>query len=104
MTNYYENLDSILLMYRSNHLSCYNRGEYVTATKWLYAMNCAHPQKAFLNDMPKFTIRGDQGVIAIRTRLNLQQKAQSYCDYWLDKLEIVMSDFRTANQEQYNRV
>ncbi len=104
LTNYYENLDSILLMYRSNHLSCYNKGEYLTACKWLYAMNCAHPSKAFLKDMPKFVIRSDSNTIAIRTRLNIQQKAQAYCDYWLDKLEIVMSDYREQNQESYNRV
>mgnify|MGYP003970013021 FL=1 len=104
MTNYYENLDSILLMYRSNHVSCYNKGEYITACKWLYAMNCGHPSKAFIKDMPKFTIRSDSNVIAIRTRLSMNQKAQAYCDYWLDKLEIVMANFRETNQEQYNRV
>jgi len=67
-------------------------------------MNCAHPSKAFLKDMPKFTVRSDSNIIAIRTRLSINQKAQAYCDYWLDKLEIVMSDFREKNQEQYNRV
>ena len=54
--------------------------------------------------MPKFVIRSDSNTIAIRTRLNIQQKAQAYCDYWLDKLEIVMSDYREQNQEAYNRV
>lgn len=103
MTNYYENLDSILLMYRSNHLSCYNKGEYVTATKWLYAMNCAHPSKAFIRDMPKFTVRAENNLISIRTRLTVTQKAQAYCDYWLDKLEISMALFREENQSAYNR-
>ncbi len=104
MTNYFENLDAILLMYRSNHLSAYNRRDYVTACKWLYAMNCAHPSKAFIRDMPKFTVRSDTGILPIRTRLNVDSKAQAYCDYWLDKLEITMADFREKNQEKYNRV
>jgi len=104
MTNYFENLDSILLMYRSNHITAYNRGDYITATKWLYALNCAHPSKAFVKNMPKFTIRGENNIIAIRTRLNIVSKAQAYCDYWLDKLEIVMADYREQNQEKYNRV
>jgi len=104
MTNYYENLDSILLMYRSNSITAYNKGEYTTACMWLYLENCAHPSKAFLKDMPKFSIKSSENIIAIRTRLNIQSKAKSYFEYWSDKLEIAMADFREANQSAYNRV
>lgn len=104
MGNYYENLDIIIQTYRLKHTNAYDNNEFIRATKWLYAMNCAHPSGAFLKDMPKFVIRGDSNVLPLRTRLNIQSKAQAYCDYWLDKLEIVMTDFREKNQEQWNRV
>lgn len=100
MTNYYENLDGILFTYRTNYMNKYNEGDYVTATRWLYAMNCAHPSKAFLKDMPRFQMRSN----SLRAKLDLQGKARRYCDYWIDLLEIAMADFREKNQADYNRV
>ena len=104
MGSYYEELSQVIQSYRLNHLNAYNHNEFIRATKWLYAMNCAHPSKAFIKDMPKFRIQSKSNVIPIRDRLNMESKAQAYCDYWLDKLEIVMTDFREANQEKWNRV
>jgi hypothetical protein len=104
MGSYYENLDVIIQTYRLKHTNAYDNDSFVRATKWLYAMNCAHPSKAFLNDMPKFSIRGSNNIISIRTRLNIESKARAYCDQWLDKLELAMTDFREKNQEKWNRV
>ena len=67
-------------------------------------MNTAHPSKAFINDMPRFALHSTEGIMAIRTRLNKEQKAQAYCDYWDFKLELAMTDFRETNQEKWNRV
>jgi len=104
MTDYFASLDPILAGYRGACTSAYLQGDYLVACHFLYLLNCAHPKGAYINDMTAFKIRGDSNTIAIRTRLNIPMKAKAYCDYWSARLEIAMSDFRTDNQEKYNRV
>lgn len=100
MTNYYENLDAILTIYRMNYLTAYARGDYISASQFLYDRNSAHPPEAWLKDMPKFVLRSD----TLRVRLNMNQKAKQYCDNWNYKLEIAMATFRQQNQEAYNQI
>ena len=100
MTNYYENLDAILSVYRMNYLQARARGDFIEASQILYDRNNAHPPEAFLKDMPKFVIHTK----SLKTVLNAQQKAKNYCDYWNPLLEQAMAQFREANQEAYNRI
>ena len=100
MTNYYENLDAILTVYRMNYLNSYSREDYVTAAQMLYDRNSAHPPDAYLTGMPKFVIRAD----TLKARLNMNNKAKQYCDFWNPRLEIAMSQFRNLNQEAYNKI
>ena len=100
MTNYYENLDSILTVYRMNYLNAYLKEDYLTACQLVYDRNSAHPPDAFLSDMPKFLVHSD----TLRTRLNMNRKAKQYCDYWNHKLELAMAQFRDENQEAYNQL
>ena len=104
MGSYYEDLAVVIQTYRQRYASAYDDDQFIRASKWLYLMNTAHPSKAFLNDMPRFVLRATEGLMAIRTRLNKEQKAQAYCDYWDYKLELAMTDFREDNQEKWNRV
>jgi len=104
MTDYFASLDPILAGYRGASTSAYIRGDYMTASHFLYLLNCAHPKGAFINTMTHFKIRSDSGSISIKTRIDIPLKAKSYCDYWSPLLEIAMSNFRTDNQEKYNRV
>lgn len=100
MTNYYENLDAILTVYRMNYLNAYSKENYVVAAQLLYDRNAAHPPDAFLTDMPKFVIRAD----TLKARLGINNKAKQYCDFWNPRLEIAMSQFRNLNQEAYNKI
>lgn len=100
MTNYWEGLDHILAIYRINFLRAYAFGDFLTAAELLYARNSAHPPEASLNDMPKFTIRSN----SLRTILDVQRKAKSYCDTWNPKLEQAMAVYRRQNQENYSKV
>lgn len=100
MTNYYENLDAILTIYRLDYLNAKKRGDWVEACKTLYDRNCAHPPEAWLKDMPPFVIRAD----TLRAKIDLNMKARKYCEYWNPLLELAMSDFRKKNQSEYNRV
>ena len=100
MTNYYENLDAILTIYRMNYLSTYAREDYLSSAQFLYDRNSAHPPDAWLKDMPKFVMRSD----TLRARININRKAKQYCDYWNPRLEIAMSSFRALNQEAYNQI
>ena len=100
MTNYYENLDAILTVYRMNYLNSYSKEDYVTAAQMLYDRNSAHPPDAYLIEMPKFVIRAD----TLKARLNMNNKAKQYCDFWNPRLEIAMSHFRNQNQETYNKI
>ena len=56
MTNYYENLDAILTVYRMNYLNAYSKEDYTTAAQMLYDRNAAHPPDAYIEEMPKFVI------------------------------------------------
>lgn len=98
MTNYFENLDIILSQYRLAYLNAYQRGDYITAAGVLYDRNSAHPPDAWLEDMPKFSVTGN----SLKARLNMTAKAKNYCDYWNNRLEIAMSNFRKLNQAAYN--
>lgn len=100
MTNYFENLDSILTVYRMNYLKAYLSEEYIKASQILYDRNNAHPPEAFLKDMPKFVVKSS----SLRAKLNEQTKAKQYCDYWNPLLESAMAVFRSDNQEEYNRI
>ena len=100
MTNYYENLDAILTIYRLNYLNAYNKGEYLTACQLLFDRNNAHPPEAFVRKMPRFVVRAD----TLRAKIDLNRKAKAYCDYWNPRLELSMAEFRNKNQEQYNRI
>ena len=100
MTNYYENLDAILTVYRLNYLNAYIKGDFITACQLLFDRNNAHPPEAFVEKMPKFVIRAD----TLRAKLDLPLKAKRYCDYWNPRLELAMSEFRNKNQAEYNRI
>lgn len=100
MTNYYENLDAILTVYRMNYLNSYSKEDYVTAAQMLYDRNAAHPPDAFLADMPKFVIRAD----TLKARLGINNKAKQYCDFWNPRLEVAMAHFRNENQEEHNKI
>lgn len=104
MGSYYEDLAVVIQTYRQRYASAYDEDQFIRASKWLFLMNTAHPSKAFLSDMPRFTLHSENGILAIRTRLTMEQKGRSYCDYWDFKLEIAMTMFREANQEKWNRV
>jgi len=104
MGSYYEDLAVVIQTYRQRYATAYDHDEFIRASKWLYLMNTAHPSKAFINNMPRFALRSTDGLLAIRTRLNKEQKAQAYCDYWDWQLELAMTDFRETNQEKWNRV
>lgn len=100
MGDYYASLESRLNLFEINYVNAYNDGDYARASKWLYALNMANPSKAFVTDMPKFVMRSN----SLRSKLDFQSKAQRYCDYWHDVLEVAMVDFREKNQADYNRV
>lgn len=100
MTNYYENLDAILSVYRMNYLTARARGDFIEASQILYDRNSAHPPEAFLKDMPPFVLRSS----SLKTMLNAQMKAKAYCDHWNPLLESCMALFREQNQEAYNRI
>ena len=100
MTNYYENLDAILTVYRMNYLTAYAKGDFITAAQLLYDRNSAHPPDAWLKEMPRFVIKSD----SLKTRLNMNRKAKQYCDNWNYRLEVAMSQFRSENQEAYNQI
>lgn len=100
MTNYFENLDGILSVYRINYLNAYGNGRYVIASNILYSKNMAYPPQARLDDMPRFTLRSN----SLRTILNTNQKAKNYCDYWDPLLELSMATFRSENQDKYNQL
>jgi len=100
MTNYVENLDAILTEYRISYLNAYNKGNYIVAAELLFTRNAAHPPDAYLEDMPRFVIRGN----SLRTKLNIQDKAKAYCDRWSSRLELAMAEFRSENQTMYNQI
>ena len=100
MTNYYENLDVILSIYRLDYLNAKKRQDWIEASQSLYDRNCSHPPDAFLKDMPKFILRAN----TLRAKIDLNMKAKKYCEYWNARLELAMSDFRKKNQSEYNRV
>lgn len=100
MGDYFANLEAKLNHYLQRYSSAYDNDEYVRAAKWLYALNCAHPSKAFIKNMPKFQLRSS----SLTALLDEDQKARRYCDHWNDLLEMAMTDFREANQAEYNRV
>lgn len=100
MTNYYENLDSILSQYRFKFLNSYEHGDYIAATAFLYAMNCAHPPAAKLEDMHAFRVGGN----TLTSLTNKTERAKVYCDKWLPLLEEAMARFRQTNQEAYNAI
>lgn len=100
MGEYFASLESKIFLYTTNYLNAYNMERYLTAAKHLYSLNTVHPSKAFLKDMPRFTVRSN----SLTAILDEQAKAKRYCDYWHDLLEIAMTDFREENQMNYNRV
>lgn len=100
MTNYFENLDTILTAYRISYLNAYNKHDYLTAAELLFTRNAAHPPEAYLTDMPRFVIRSN----SLRTSLGIQDKAKAYCDHWSPRLELAMSEFRNKNQASYNMI
>lgn len=100
MTNYYENLDGILAVYRINYLNAYQKENYIGASSILFTKNKAHPPEARIEDMPRFVIRSN----SLRTRLNASQKAKNYCDFWDPLLEEAMANFRDKNQSAYNQI
>lgn len=100
MTNYYENLDSILSQYRFKFLNSYEHGDYIAAAAFLHAMNCAHPPDAQLEDMQAFSVGGD----SLTSLVSKTHRAKVYCDKWLPKLEQAMAEFRQDNQEAYNQI
>lgn len=104
MTNYYENLDAILTVYRLNYLKAKQNGDYIEASSILYDMNSAHPPEAMLEDMPRFSVSKSKWNTSLGVRLDVNRKAKQYCDYWNNKLELAMSTFRAQNQEAYNRI
>lgn len=104
MTNYYENLDAILTVYRINYLKAYQSKDYITSAQILYDMNQAHPPEAYLEDMPHFTISKIQWAGSLGVRLSTQNKAKTYCDLWNGRMNQAMSVFRAKNQEAYNRI
>jgi len=100
MTNYYENLDAILSVYRINYLTARARGDFLEASQILYDRNSSHPPEAYLDEMPPFVIRS----LSLRSILSSQDKARAYCNHWNPLLESAMSLFREANQEAYSRI
>lgn len=100
LTNYYENLDSILSLYRMNYLVAYNKHDFVTASMYLFDRNSAHPPEAYVSDMPRFVLTSS----SLRAKIDHQSKAKHYCDKWNTILELAMSTFRQKNQEAYNRL
>lgn len=100
MTNYFENLDAILTIYRMNYLSAYAKEDFISASQFLFDRNSAHPPDAWLEEMKRFVMRSD----SLRSRLDLNQKGKRYCDYWNPRLEIAMAQFRQDNQTAYNQI
>jgi len=100
MTNYYENLDAILSVYRMNYLNARARKDFVEASQILFDRNSSHPPEAFVKDMPSFVIRAN----TLKAKLGCQAKAEAYCDRWNPILESAMAIFREANQEAYARI
>lgn len=100
MTNYYENLDAIILQRREKYLRAYDSEKFIVAAGFLYSINASHPPDARLDDMPKFVLHSN----SLRATLNAEDKAKNYCDHWDPLLEEAMSQFRRANQDEYNRI
>lgn len=100
MTNYFENLDVILTTYRMSYLNQYNKGDFIGCAQLLFTRNSAHPPEAYLTDMPQFVLRSN----SLRARLQVNDKAKAYCDYWSSRLELAMATFRNENQDKYNQI
>ncbi|QMU53588.1 MAG: hypothetical protein GKS07_00865 [Nitrosopumilus sp.] len=59
MTNYFENLDIQLNQLRFVFLNAYTKGDFITASTFLYTRNAAHPDEAKLDDMKRFRLHSN---------------------------------------------
>ena len=98
MTNYYENLDGILTVYRINYLQALGRENYLLAAHIAWCIQCAHPPAAKIEQMVEFVVHSN----SLKTQLALNDKARRYCEKWMPRLEAMMSVWRDTNQKNYN--
>ena len=100
MTNYYENLDNILAVYRLSYTKARSMNEFVEAAHLVECQHGAHPPKAKLTDFVSF-MPSHKGIISEQ---NVEMQAKRYCDKWVPLLEMAMAQWRDDNQTDYHKI
>ena len=100
MGNYYTNLDSQIQSLMNSFNFQFSKGDYISASMYLFSRNMAQPDEAHVKSMQPFKLPNK----TFDTDLDSQQLAKKYCEKWLPIIEGKMSAFRKKNIDQYNEV